>query len=404
MKKTKFTRLFAVALAFLLVVSVAAATFKYDLNGDGKTNVWDLQLALSQGKTAEEQAEAVREALGGGDELHKNAAGQWEIWSDLGLRNMAAKAKSGDTFVLMQDVDMQGAAWTPVADFNGTLIGNMHTISNMKITQDVDGNMGFFANIAEGGYVEYLNLKDVNLIASENAVNIGLLAGTCSGKIFGSTTIGFVTDSRETLPATVYVGGMVGRMEGSGEIESIDNNKLPDGITDEISTISSKLGTRFAVIDGHVVGIVGIGADAVDAGTLLQDLTGTMPDPNAIAWVANGDKTVYPLTLNEIISAVNEDGNSVITLQRDITNDAAITLPFTCTLDCNGFSIATPPTKSNGINVNKAGTNNKVFTIKNGTLTHYEIGVRSSQGAVVVSNMTIAAHRSVCMIRPTILQ
>lgn len=386
-------RWIAGCLAFVLLVStVAAATLNFDRNGDGKTNVWDLQMVLSGGSSAEDQKAALNEALDGGDELHKNAKGEWEIWSALGLYNMAKNAQAGDTFVLMQDIDMEGKQWTPVKNFNGKLIGGLHTISNMKINQDVDGNMGFFADIADDGYVEYLNLKDVNLIASKDAVNIGLLAGTCSGKIFGSTTIGFVTDERTTFAAPVYVGGMVGKMTNNGVIESIDNNKLPDGITDEISTISSKLGTRFAVIDGHIVGIVGAGADAVDAGTLLQDLTGIMADPNAIAWVSNGDKMVYPLNLDDLIAAVSADGNSVITLQADLTNNAAISLPFTCTLDCNGFSIATPPTRNNGINILKAGTDNKVFTIKNGTLTHYEIGVRSGEGAVVISNMTIVSN------------
>ena len=39
--------------AILLVLSLLAslvAALSYDLSGDGKTNVWDLQLALNQGK------------------------------------------------------------------------------------------------------------------------------------------------------------------------------------------------------------------------------------------------------------------------------------------------------------------------------------------------------------------
>ena len=123
MGKNRFTRMLALCLAVVCLVGVASA-LSFDLNSDGKTNVWDLQLALSQGKTAEEQAEAVREALGGGDELHKNAEGQWEIWSTTGLYNMAKHAQSGDTFVLMQDIDMAGAVWQPIADFNGTFLAN----------------------------------------------------------------------------------------------------------------------------------------------------------------------------------------------------------------------------------------------------------------------------------------
>ena len=47
-------RWIAGCLAFVLLVStVAAATLNFDRNGDGKTNVWDLQMVLSGGGSAE---------------------------------------------------------------------------------------------------------------------------------------------------------------------------------------------------------------------------------------------------------------------------------------------------------------------------------------------------------------
>ena len=392
MKTSRWTRAIALCLAILLISTVAAAALNFDLNGDGKTDVWDLQLALNGGKTEAEQAEAVREALGGGDELHKNAEGQWEIWTTTGLFNMAKNAQAGDTFVLMQDIDMNGITWEPIDGFNGTLIGNMYTVSNMKITDDVSGNMGFFASIGDDGYVEYLNLSDMNVITSVNSVNIGLVAGTCAGIIDGCTAIGFITDERAELHGNVYVGGLAGKMLSGGSIISRDTNKLPEvGAEQAINTISAQIGTRFAA-SGHIVGIVGDGVDAVDAGTLLQDLTGKMPDPKAIAWVTNGDVTTYPLNLTELLDDIQPDGNTVITLQQDISHTYQITVPYSCTIDCNGYRIATPETKNNGIQVIAVGTENPVFTLKNGVLTHYTIGVRVDKGAVVVSNMTIISN------------
>ena len=103
MKKAKLFRWAAACIAIVMLVTMIASALSYDMNGDGKTNVWDLQLALTRGKTDAERADAVREALGGGDELHKNANGQWEIWSTTGLYNMAAKAEDmvlfGDNFL-----------------------------------------------------------------------------------------------------------------------------------------------------------------------------------------------------------------------------------------------------------------------------------------------------------------
>jgi len=397
MKKAKWIRWLAACLAVVLLIGTVAATLGYDLNGDGKTNIWDLQLALQSGASAQQQQAALQEVLGGGDELHKNQDGQWEIWTSLGLYNMAKHAQAGDTFVLMQDIDMAGAFWTPIAGFQGTLLGNMHSISNLKLTRATEGSMGLFADIAQGSHVEYLNLKDVNLIAAEDAVNIGLLTGTCAGTIDGCTSTGFVTDNRTTLPGNVYIGGLAGKLEGSGAVISRDKNKLPKDSEETIYTISSKLGTRFADLTGdtytRTVGIVGdLSAGTVDAGTLLQDLTGIMPDPNCLAWVTNGDVTVYPHTLEEILSLVRSDGNTVITLQKDLSNSSSIKLPYSCTLDCNGYTIRTNPTSGNGLNVNAIGTENQILTVKNGTLLHYEIGIRVSAGGVIVSNMTIVAY------------
>ena len=389
MKRSIWSRALTLVLVFACLVSVVgAANLLYDHNGDGKTNVWDLMKAPE-----EDQPAALEEALGGYDELHKNAQGEWEIWTSLGLYHMAELAQSGDTFVLMQDIDLDGAWWKPIADFNGKLIGNQYTISNMLINKSVDGNMGFFGLIAEGGYVECLNLSDMNVIADENTTTIGLMAATCAGTIDGCTTIGFVTDERTALPSDVYVGGMAGKMVGHGQIISRDVNKLPEvGVEQAINTISSQIGTRFAVQSGHIVGIVGDGQNAVDSGTLLQDLTGILPDPNAIAWVTTGDNTVYVHTVQQIIDAIDPSGNSVVTLQQDISFGQAIQLPYTCTFDCNGYTVATPATKNNGFQIKDVGTENVIFTLKNGTLTHYEIGVYAGQAAVVISDMVIVSE------------
>lgn len=400
--KIRWNRLVALCLVVAsLIGAVTGAGLNYDLNGDGKINVWDLQTAVNEGQDADEKEAALDEALGGGDELHKNEKGQWEIWSPLGLYNMVEHAQAGDTFVLMQDIDMGGITWEPVENFKGTFEGQMHSISNMKITESANGNMGFFGSIAEGGSVNYLNIKNMNLIASSDAVNIGILAGTCSGTIDGSTGVGFVTDNRTALPGNVYIGGMVGKMLGSGQIISKDVNKLPKDSEETIYTISAKLGTRLAALTDstytRIVGIVGDGADAVDAGTILQDMTGTMVDPNAIAWVTNGDVTVYPHSLSEILENINADGNSVVTLQADLSHTTQIVIPYSCTIDCNGYTIATNPNSGNCLNISAAGSENQIFTVKNGTIKYHTLGVRVNEGAVVASNMTFVGYAGACV-------
>ena len=124
-------RISTVLLATTVLVGVVlAAGMIYDLSGDGVTDVWDLQLATNQALSNAEKGAALQEALQGGDELHKNEQGQWEIYSSLGLYNMAQNARRDDTFLLMQNIDMAGLPWTPIQNFNGTFLAGDFTVSN----------------------------------------------------------------------------------------------------------------------------------------------------------------------------------------------------------------------------------------------------------------------------------
>ena len=113
----KLIRIGAFCVALSLLVTLAAA-LAFDLNSDGKTNVWDLQLLFNQAGSADDQAAALQEALGNKtDELRPVAPGVYEIWSSIGLYNMAATATEGNTYRLMADVDLNGTPWSPIPVF-----------------------------------------------------------------------------------------------------------------------------------------------------------------------------------------------------------------------------------------------------------------------------------------------
>ena len=397
MTKSILRRILSALLVLCLVGTAGAANFLFDLNGNGKTDVADLQ----QVSGADQEA-ALDEALGGGDELHKNADGQWEIWSSLGLFNMAQYAEAGDTFVLMQDVDMKGVQWTPAQNFNGKLLGNKHTISNLLINESVDGNMGLFASIAKEGSVEWLNLADVNMIADAQTENIGLIAGTSSGTIHANTAIGFITDYRNTLAKPVKIGGFVGKLENGGKIETDVENMLFADPNDEIPNISAQVGTNFATItegeNQRTFAIVGESKGSVDPMTALQNLTGSMMDPNCLAWVQNGEENAYPHSLTELLAEICSDGNSVVTLQADLyANNAAITIPYTSTWDLNGYTVYGRPDGSNCMVFQNIGSDNKITTVKNGTIHHYEMGIRVNKGGVVVKNVKLYGKNAPCV-------
>lgn len=118
---------------------------------------------------------------------------------------------------------------------------------------------------------------------------------------------------------------------------------------------------------------------------------------NTIALVKNGAITTQVESVADMVAAVSADGNTVITLYKDLSTDGPIILPYSCTFDLNGHTVCTNPTSGYGIQVQAVGTQNKIATIKNGTLVHYDVGIRVAAGAVAVENMTVRALAGPCI-------
>ena len=273
MKKLNGIKLIALCLAAVMLVGMVAA-LSYDRNGDGKTNVWDLQMMINGGESAEEQAAGLKEALGGKpNELKPNAEGAYEIYTAVGLYNMAKLADKGYSFKLMADIDLQGGNWLPVEKFRGTFDGQGHTISNVNITQCGEGTFqGFFATVDYDAnrvqsLVKNLNLYNVRVVAAEKAEYIGLFAGQIRGIVQDCTATGFVTDSRTNLTKPVYIGSMAGRI----------NNSNPDGILKYTKDFNNFLTVSSGAVGAPVAG------DSVDGITTKMGMD--------FAPLAEGSKT-----------------------------------------------------------------------------------------------------------------
>ena len=230
--KKRTIRFAAICLTIALLLSVVAA-LSFDLDGDGRTDIWDLQLAINQGKSSQELVAALDEAMSGkGDELHKNAQGQWEIWSSVGMFNMAKIAKMVETFVMLQDVDMGGIQWNTVATFTGVLEGNGYTVSNFTIAGsancDDGANVGLFGMIDHAGTdangtviqsrVQNLHLEDVTMVLPDDggkSYYAGVIAGTNRGIVENCTVDCIVQDARTSLSQPSYIGALVGRNSNS---------------------------------------------------------------------------------------------------------------------------------------------------------------------------------------------
>lgn len=297
MMKNKFwRRALALSLAAVCLIGVVVAA-TIDLNGDGKSTSWDLQLAVNQNKTAAEKNDVLKGVLGGVDELRPNPEGVYEIATVTGMKNMTKHATEGATFRLVADIDMGGMEWTPVVGFVGHFDGNGKTISNLKITTSKNQNMGLFADTANvdedtKSTIKNLHMRDVQLVADAGARYIGAIVGTNRAEISDCTAISTVTDARTKLTNTVYVGTIAGRnaTAGSGEAQvsagvisgsntlTVDSNATAQSAQKDTLKVHSKMATFFADLEegsaGRATGIAGFSrGDGMNTGLIWQDIT-----------------------------------------------------------------------------------------------------------------------------------
>lgn len=255
MKNRKWMRLILLVLAVGLVAAAAlnagAARFVGDVNGDGKVTVFDAQMlaevnAGHRTLTAEQQTAAgdstiqsLLEFIFGktADVGDFDADGVYEIYSVEGLYHMAENPDLD--YILMEDMDLNGAQWTPIVGFSGSLDGNGKKISNFVIStgvkgfnNDADVNMGFFGDTKSTAVISDLHLRDVTLNATEDAGYIGLLAGSCRGQITGCSVTGSINDTRESLNGgKIYVGVMAGRITNGSNGSIVGDTSI--SVTDD---------------------------------------------------------------------------------------------------------------------------------------------------------------------------
>ena len=113
---------------------------------------------------------------------------------------------SGKTVSLLNDINLNGDAWTPIgtkeAPFKGTFDGQDHTISNLNVNGE--NNVGFF------GYADNCAIKNLQI---ENATVTGVdCVGAVAGQVYSTSTIDncHVSGSIK-IEGQTNVGGIVGK-------------------------------------------------------------------------------------------------------------------------------------------------------------------------------------------------
>ncbi len=149
----------------------------------------------------------------------------------------------GKTFVLENDIDLEGGNFDTIGSFGGTLDGRGHTIKNMTLSP-IDSTRGFIGTVSETGIVKDLHiegdispkntqkkegiskitgilndkntssvLSGIDRYAADDGIkSIGGIAGENKGKILGCTFSGSVTGAEN-------IGGIAGENAQNGRIE-----------------------------------------------------------------------------------------------------------------------------------------------------------------------------------------
>ncbi|MBO5111367.1 MAG: InlB B-repeat-containing protein [Clostridia bacterium] len=145
------------------------------------------------------------------------------IYTVQDLKNIANNTSG--RYYLANDIDLEGEAWEPIANFYGTLDGEGHKICNFSMAKESgSGRFGFFAS--NSGTIKNLELSDfvASITYSDVANNnsFGMIAGhnygvieDCEIKDAQMSCIAKYSGYNQTL--TTYFGGVAGFNQGTIE-------------------------------------------------------------------------------------------------------------------------------------------------------------------------------------------
>jgi len=227
-------------------------------------------------------------------------------------KNATLKVKGGYYFKIDNDLDFENEKFYMLGTYNnqfdGVLLGNNNTISNVNISGYNSGIVGYL----NGGTIKNLNIENSSSTATAN--NAGMLVGyNKNGFIEG------INLKNITVKGTYNLGGIVGEMS-SGGITGVNANnvtitgeqytggivgQLINGTVKEIAFYGKVTGTsnvggisgyvRSATIEnvlvnadvtgtGYVGGINGYGKDSVNITAIME--SGTVTSSNTVGKIS----------------------------------------------------------------------------------------------------------------------
>lgn len=236
-----------------LVTIMVSLLFSVDIMALNSDETWDLHCA---------------EQFAGGDGTQENP---YQISNAMELALMAKllnmnkytfenenNPKASAHYILTQDIDLSEYYWVPMGfyrktmywtnftcPFRGTLDGNNHTISNMRIRstalKDVDEtefmcqNIGLFAQMY--GTVRNLNINNADIMIDRQSSEVGILTGEVNGIIDNCVANGVI--KCEEGNTVTFAGGISGTLLDSeitrciSDVEMyLESHRWPEGSRD----------------------------------------------------------------------------------------------------------------------------------------------------------------------------
>lgn len=127
----------------------------------------------------------------------------------------------GNTIILLNDIDLQGAVWTPIPEFKGEFNGNNKKIHNFTINAG-DSQAGFFTLLSNPANVHDLTLSDVTVnVTSGRFGALAYRANSCT------LTNNHVKNVKVTVSnANAWAGGMFGYLASNASNCSVENLEI----------------------------------------------------------------------------------------------------------------------------------------------------------------------------------
>mgnify|MGYP000557275952 CR=1 FL=1 len=228
------------------------------------------------------------------------------INGDHGGEDSRSDALSSD-YELVSDVDASGtSSWNdgkglePIGDssenFEGSLDGNGHEITNVTIDRPNRPQVGLFGFLDQGGSVSDVSLRHLDVTGDDAT---GGLAGTTQNK----TTV-----SNVAVSGTVSGGDYVGGIAGSSLAATVSNASATAGVTgsNEVGGLIGDM-TDGSVTDAVVAGsVTGTGSDVgsviglKNGGASLTAVYRDVETAGQMDAIGSGSGTVTELTITEM--------------------------------------------------------------------------------------------------------